>query len=214
MIYLYDKAIYEDLNESFNPDGIDNPGVVVVGAEEAVGLAAQIQNDAIRFPLVALTRKPDTPIDRDRMNFTRLHKGVNAVIEEETNNIYYEKAIPIDLRYVITVLTTNTVDMDEIVKELLFKYSDMYFLTMDLPYEAKRKVRFGIVIDPDSNLEKSSGLVEYIQSGQLYQTLIPLKVEGAVLVSYTAAHLKRNVTEVVATTRTQFDAVKRAENLI
>jgi len=214
MIYLYDRAICNDLNESFNPDGVDNPGVVVVGTEEVVGLVAQIQNDDIRFPIVALTRKPDTPIDNDRMNFTRLHKGVYAVLEEETNNIYYEKSIPIDLRYVITVLTTNTVDMDEIVKELIFKYTDMYFLTMELPYEAKRKVRFGITIDPDSSIEKSSGLVEYIQNGQLYQTLIPLKIEGAVLVSYTPAHLKRSVTEVVATTRTQFDAVKRAENLI
>ncbi len=213
MIYLYDRAIARDLSNSFKPEDVDDPRVVVVDTEAVIGLAAQIQNDNIQFPVVALSRNPNTPIDKDRMNFTRLHKGVQAVLEEETNNLYYEKAVPIDLRYAITVLTTNTVDMDEIVKELLFKYTDMYFLTMELPYEAKRKVRFGVVLDPDSNVERSSGTVEYLTAGQLYQTIIPLKVEGAVLVSYTPAHLRREVHEVKAVTRTQFEIAKD-QNLI
>ena len=205
MIYLYDRAISRDLKKSFNPEGIDNPGVVVVDTEAVIGLTAQIQNDNIQFPVVAISRNPNTPIDKDRMNFTRLHKGVQAVLEEETNNLYYEKCIPIDLRYALTVLTTNTVDMDEIVKEILFKYTDMYFLTLELPYEAKRKVRFGVILDPDSNIERNSGTTQYITEGKLYQTIVPLKVDGAVLVSYTPAHLKRENHEVVAVTRTQFE---------
>lgn len=203
MIWLYDDAICNDLKKSFNPDSLDNPVVKVVDTEAVVGLAAQIHEDQIRFPIVAVTRNPDVGIDDSRITFTALHKGVEAVLEEDTNNIFYEKSIPIDLRYSLTVLTTNTYDMDEIVKELMFKYLNMYFLTIDLPYEAKRKIRFGIRIDRGGEIQRESGSYEYIQGGKLYQTILPLVCEGAVMVSYTPAHLRREAHETVAVTRDQ-----------
>lgn len=191
MIYLYDRVVCKDLRESFDPMGSADSHVTFIDTENVIGLAAQIHDDKVRFPLVAITRKPDSNIDRSRMNFTRAHSGVEAVIDNQTNNIYYERSIPIDLRYVITVLTTNLADMDEIVREILFKYSNMYFLTLKLPYEADRKIRFGVILDPDSSIDRTSSNSEYLTSGQLYQTLIPLKVDGAVLVSYTPMKLKR-----------------------
>ncbi len=140
----------------------------------------------------------DTPIDRERMNFTRAHKGVQSVLDPETNNLYYEKVIPIKLSYSLTILTTNTADMDELIRELLFKYLNMYFLTITLPYECNRKVRFGISIQTESDIQRSSGNLEYIESGKLYQSIIPLTCEGCVLVSYTPAHLKRSKHEIDA----------------
>lgn len=195
MIYLYDRIVCKDLQESFNPMSSADSYVTFIDTENAIGLAAQIHDDKLKFPLVAVTRKTDTNIDRSRMNFTRAKLGVGAVMDER-NNIYHEKAIPIDLRYVITVLTTNIADMDEIVRELLFKYSNMYFLTLKLPYEAERRIRFGVILDPDSSIDRSSGNSEYLSAGQLYQTLIPLKVDGAVLVHYTPVKLKRESHEV------------------
>lgn len=201
MIYLYDEAITNDLIRSFNPENVADPVVKVVDPQAVFGLAAQIQNDEIKFPIVAITRDPDTPIDKDRSNFTRLHRGVQTVIDTDTNNIYYEKVIPIKLNYKLTVLTTNTVDMDEIVRELLFKYTQMYFLSIVLPYECNRKVRFGITIDPDSSIDRESGQAEYIEGGTLHQSIIPLKCEGCVLVSYTPAKLKRIEHEIETTTK-------------
>lgn len=196
MLYLYDNKICEDLRLSFNSDNVDDVVVKVVEPENIVGLAAQIKEDKVTFPIVAVSRDPDTPIDSDRINFTRSHFGVATVFDKETNNIYYEKVIPIKLSYKMTLLTTNTVDMDELVKEMLFKYLQMYFLTIKLPYECNRKIRFGIKIDPDSEISRQSGNVEYIQQGKLYQTVIQLRCEGAVLVSYTPQHLKRLSTEI------------------
>lgn len=207
MLYLYDRTICNDLKQSFNPINSGDPVVTFVDTESVIGLAAQIQDDNITFPVVAVTRKTDTNVDRNRLNFTRLHSGVQSVIDNKTNNVYYERVLPVDLRYVITVLSTNVVDMDEIVREILFKYSNMYFLTLKLPYEASRKVRFGVMIDPDSSIDRSSSTSEYIKAGQLYQTLIPLKVDGAVLVSYTPAKLIRKVTDVNIVS-------KHGENLI
>lgn len=198
ILYLYDNAIVEDLKESFNPEHVPNPVVKVVSPEQVIGIAAQIQNDEISFPIVALTRDENTPIDKNRMNFTRAHKGVFSVLDKKTNQLYYEKAIPIQLSYKLTVLTTNTADMDELIKELLFKYMSMYFLTIQLPYECDRKVRFGISVVSDENIERSSGNLEYIETGKLYQSIIPLTCEGCVLVSYTPAHLKRSVYEIDA----------------
>lgn len=191
MLYLYDRAISRDLEKSFNPENVPNPVVKVVDPEAAIGIAAQIQDDAIQYPVVVVNRNPSAPIDRSLLNFTRLHRGVSAVLDEETNELYYERAVPVDLRYALTVLATNTADMDELVRELVFKYTNMYFLSIQLPYEADRRVRFGVILDPNSDIERSSGNLEYIQGGKLYQAIIPLKIEGAVMVSYTSAKLRR-----------------------
>ena len=94
------------------------------------------------------------------------------------------------MSYNLTVLTTNTTDMDELVKELLFKYTNMYFVVISLPYECKRQIRFGVTL-ADDTIERSSSSSEYLTSGQLYQSIIHLKCEGCVLVSYTPAKLQR-----------------------
>ena len=100
MIYKYDDAICDDLRKSFNPDNVENPVVSVISSEVVTSIAAQIQNDKITYPIVALIRNPNSvQIDQSRMNFTRAHFGVSAVIDKETNNVYYEKALPITLEY-------------------------------------------------------------------------------------------------------------------
>lgn len=203
MLYNYDNAIAEDLRKSFNPEGEINPVVKVVDPDSVLELIAQIQEDQISFPIVVLTRNPDTPIDKTRRNFTHMHRGVLTVIDPETNNMYYEKVIPIELSYDITVLATNTADRDELVKELLFKYTSMYFIKFTLPYECKRVVRFGIEIDPDGEISNKSGTFDYLDGGTLYQTIINLKCQGAVLVSYTPVKLQR----------TQFEASIATEEL-
>lgn len=191
MLYLYDRSVVDDLIKSFNPitDG-EKPVVKVVGPEQIVGLAAQIQEDKVSFPIIAVTRN-DYQIDEQRMNFSRAHFGVATVLDNKTNNLYYEKALPIKLSYNLTLLTTNQADMDELVRETLFKYLQMYYLTIKLPYEADRKIRFGIAVDERTEIEKSSGSLEYIETGQLYQSIITLNCEGCVLVTYTPAHLMR-----------------------
>lgn len=200
IIYLYDKAITDDLVRSFNPDNVENPIVKVIDPEHVVEIAAQIHNDEIKLPVVALTRNPDTPIDRSRTNFTRMHKGVATVLDPDTNELYYEKVIPIELTYNLTILTSNTADMDELVKELMFKYMSMYFLVLTLPYECKRQIRFGITL-ADDTVERSSGSAEYLENGQLYQSIIHLKCEGCVLVSYTPAKLRRTEHQIVPETK-------------
>ena len=201
MIYLYDNAIVDDLTRSFNPNAVKSPTVKVISPEQAIGVVAQVQNDELSFPFVVLTRSEDTSIDNDRMNFTRAHKGVASVLDTDTNELYYEKVIPIKLSYSLTVLATNTADRDELVKEILFKYTNMYFLTLTMPYYCKRKIRFGVIIDSNSSIQNSSGNVEYLENGQLYQTLIPLVCEGCVLVSYTPAKLKRTFCDVEVSLR-------------
>lgn len=196
MLYCYDNAIVDDLIQSFNPNSVQNPVVKVISPDKILGLAAQIHDDKISFPIVALNRDESTSIDLDRMNFTRMHFGIQSVLDTETNELYYEKSIPIKLSYDLTVLTTNTADRDELLKELLFKYGNMYFLTIQLPYYCKRKIRFGITLNTESEIRHSSGNFEYLENGQLYQTIIPLRCEGCVLVSYTPAKLKRTIYEI------------------
>ena len=190
MIYTYDKAICEDLQASFS--GASCP-VKVVDPESAIDVVAQIQNDKIPLPLVVLTRTSESgSVDTNRANFTMMHKGVATVINNETNDVYCEKAIPILLGYDLTVLATNTADMDEMMREIMFKYASMYFLSIKVPYESKRRIRFGIGIRPDTTIEQSSGQLEYLENGKLYQKIIHLVCEGCVLLSYTPVKLHRN----------------------
>lgn len=195
MIYLYDKAIAKDLQQSFNPENMDDPVIKVIETDVAIGLHAQIRNDNISFPIVAVTRMQTNPIDTDRMNFTRAHRGVAAVFDNEKNNLYYERAIPVSLNYTLTVLATNVVDRDEIIRELIFKYLNMYFLTIKIPYESKRKIRFGICIDQSQDIEYASGTLDYLQSGQVYQCIIPMRCEGCVMLHYIPSKLKNITTQ-------------------
>lgn len=192
MLYNYDNALAKDLENSFN----SSICVKVVDAEKGIDLAAQAENDEISFPLVLLTRYPDAPIDKNRYNFTRAHKGVATVIDKEKNELYFEKAIPVELKYDLTILTTNTADRDELVKELIFKYTSMYFVSMDLPYESTRKIRFGVSVDVESEISNKSGVLDYLDSGTVYQSIIPLRCEGCVMLSYTPVKLKRSQLEV------------------
>ena len=195
MLYLYDNAICKDLQESFTDD-YNNSVVKVVAPEDIVNLAAQLKEDEISFPIVAISRDPDAPIDTDRTNFVRMHKGVSTVIDPKTNLIYYEKAIPVKLGYHMTVLSTNVVDLDELVKELMHKYITMYFLHIDLPYESNRRIRFGIELDADSAVETSSATREYLESGKLYQAILALRCVGCVQLLYTPQKLTRIIHQV------------------
>ena len=197
MLWCYDNAIVKDLSECIDPNGGANSTVKMMGDDGIMGIFAQVQEDSITFPAIFLSRHSDTPVDSSRFNFTRLHKGVPAVFDPEKNNIYLEKAIPIELKYDLHVLTTNTVDMDEILRELMFRYSSMYYLNFEVPYESKRKIRFGVAINPDTQIQRKSGVSEYIASGKLYEAIVELECQGAVMLDYTTRHLQGIVGDIV-----------------
>lgn len=197
MLWIYDEAIVKELSDCIDPSGGMNNTVKVMGEDGTMGVLAQLQEDKIKFPAIFLERSGDTPLDPKRYNYSRLHKGVPAMIDPKTNNLYMEKAVPIQLHYNVHILTTNTTDMDELTKELLFKYSSMYYITAEVPYETKRHIRFGVAINPDTSISKKSGFSDYVDSGKLYESIIELECQGAVMISYTPRHLQRLCVEDV-----------------
>lgn len=192
MIWKYDQALVDDIKQSINSDTA-NPNVVISDAETYPGIIAQIQNDTITYPLILVSRDDDMPVITELYNFSRAQFGVPAVFDNKTNNIYFEKALPVDLQYTVRILATNTADSDELARELFYKYLSQYFLTIQLPYESDRKIRFGVEIDLGFGIKKESGSVNYIKSGALYQSTIHLKTHGCVSLSYTPRHLQRQV---------------------
>ena len=197
MLWVYDDAIVKDLSNCIDPTGGLNSTVKLMNNVGGIlGVLAQIQDDKLTFPAIFLDRHSDTPLDPKRFNFARTHSGVATCFDPETNNVYIEKMIPIDLKYDLHVLTTNTADMDEVTRELLFRYSSMYYLTIEIPYESKRKLRFGVAINPDTPIRKEKGSTDY-ETYTIYESIIELECQGAVLVSYTPRHLERVIAEDV-----------------
>ena len=196
MLYLYDEAIQKDLAQCINPDADMNSIVKVMDSAGVFGLISQMQEDRVTFPLICLFRNEDTPIDTTRTNFTAMKKGFPSVIETETQMLYLERCLPIKLSYTMKILATNTADSDELLRELLFRYLSTYFITMQLPYESDRTIRFGVTIDTDS-IRKESGNLEYITEGSLYETSFVLNCEGAVLLNYVPKHKVRFVADGV-----------------
>lgn len=192
MLYVYDQAIIDDIKSSIDSDNA-NPNVVMADEETYQGLIAQIKDDTITYPLILVVRDSDTPIITELWNFSRAQFGVPAAFDNKTNNIYYEKALPVDIAYTVRILATNTADVDELARELFYKYLSMYFLTVRLPYESDRKVRFGIETDLGYGIKRESGSFEYIKTGALYQSTIHLKTNGCVMLSYSPRHLQRTV---------------------
>ena len=191
MLWVYDEAIVNDIKDSFDKDEYGDSVVSVVSPDNVFSIAAQVQDDKIHYPLIALTRSDDIPFDADLMNFTRLHKGVATVFDGKTNNIYYEKIVPIKLQYTMVCIGTNTADVDELIRELFFKYTEQYFVTIQIPYESKRKIRCGLRIDPSESISWDSTTSNYLQEGRLHSASITLHVDGAVMAHYTPVHLKR-----------------------
>ena len=191
MLYVYDNQIVEDLRKSFNSSEVGEPVVCVVPPENITSIAAQLQDDKIKFPLIAVTREKNIPVDSALTNFSRMHVGVPTVFDERKNEIYYEKSTPIKLDYTLVCMSTNTADIDELIRELLFKYTSQYFLTIRVPYESKRKIRFGVRIDPSEEIEWYTTTSDYLNSGQLHSAGIKLHIDGAVLITYTPAKLQR-----------------------
>lgn len=191
MLYLYDRALCDDLKSSLTEEA--NQHVVFADAENYQGILAQIQADTITYPLILLQRDDDVQIVTELMNFTRYKFGVPCVFDNKTNNVYYERALPVALNYTVHILSTNVADTDELSRELFYKYLSMYFLTIRAPYESDRKIRFGVQVDTDYGIKKDSGSFDYIKSGAIYQSTIHLKTEGCVSLTYTPRHLQRNV---------------------
>ena len=192
MLYLYDDAIVQDLKDSLTDEV--NKNVVLTNEENYQGILAQIQDDTITYPLILLHRDDDVQVDTKQMNFTRYRFGVPCVFDNKTNNVYYERALPVNLNYTLRILSTNVADTDELARELfLNKYLSMYYLTIQLPYESDRKIRFGVTVDMDYGVKKESGSFDYLSSGALYQSTLRLKTQGCVSITYTARHLTRNV---------------------
>lgn len=191
MLYLFDRSICDDLKNSLTDE--INKNVFVTDSDNYPGILAQIQNDEITYPLILLHRDDDTPIITSLTNFTRMHKGVPCVFDNKTNNVYYEKAVPIDVNYTLCILSTNVADRDELAREIFYKYISMYFLSIQVPYESDRKIRFGVYIDQDYGIKQESGGGEYLSVGTLYQSTMRLRTEGCVYLTYTPRHLTRTV---------------------
>lgn len=191
MLYLFDQAIVDDLKASLTEAA--NQNVFLTDAENYQGILAQVQEDTIIYPLILLHRDEDTPIRTDLMNFTRYKFGVPCVFDNKTNNVYYERALPVDLNYTLQILSTNVADTDELARELFYKYISMYYLTIQVPYESDRKIRFGVAVDMEYGVKRESGSFDYIGSGTLYQATMRLRTEGCVSLTYTPRHLTRNV---------------------
>lgn len=191
MLYLYDSAIVDNLKASLTDAA--NQNVFLTTPENYPGILAQIQDDTITYPLILLHREDDVQVIKELMNFTRYQFGVPCTFDNKTNNIYYERALPVGLNYTLRILSTNVAESDELARELFYKYISMYYLTIQLPYESDRKLRFGISVDPDYGIKRESGSAEYTQSGSLYQSTMMLKTEGCVSLTYTPRHLQRSV---------------------
>lgn len=189
MLYLYDNAIVADLRNSFN-DEYSRIFVKAVDPEAGISIAAQLQNDNISFPLICVVRSNEYSVDTELTNFSMMHRGVPSVFDKKNNIIYQEQSIPIKLSYTLTVICTNTADADELSRELIYKYNDMYYVSIELPYEDKRKIRFGLQLDTSSTIDRESGFVDYLSDGKLYEVRIPLTCIGARLFSYKPVKLR------------------------
>lgn len=189
MLYLYDNALVDDLKKSLTTEA--NQNVFLTDAENYQGILAQIQDDTITYPLILLQRDPNAPVITELMNFTRYKIGVPCVFDNTSNNVYYERALPVAVTYTLRILSTSVADSDELARELFYKYISMYYLTIRAPYESDRKIRFGVAVDLDKGIEQESGSFDYLKSGALYQSTIHLKTEGCVSLTYTPRHLQR-----------------------
>lgn len=179
MLQLYDDKLFDYFKETFKAD------VAVVPVSEYWSVVSMHEEGQLQLPAIVLGRTTWTNA-RELESWVIARKGRTDRIHD--NKIINEQAIPVQLDYTITLLTTTQDDIDELTSEVLFCILNYPRLTIDLPYGSDRQIHAQIIQNGD--LQDSSTRDKFSETGILYQEIIPIRVLGSNIININKHNLR------------------------
>lgn len=180
-IGYYDAAVTEKIKGWL----ADSSKLRVLSPEESnrlIQLNAEDHNDApLTLPLIAISRNKDLEIE----STIKQNKSFDGFIidrNEQTAETVHLNVIPIKTTYQLDIYTKKRIEVDEYVRQYLFKLINNPQIVIEIPYN-------NYVIEHTANLRvlntvsDTSDIPNHIFSGQFYKWTIQLELQDGFLFS-------------------------------
>ena len=186
MIYLYEDAIIEDLRYQLGDSRISllPPDTLFRSIADISG------NDDVTLPLISLQRLGYSLNEPNHNNPESLD-GFSYQIPQKDGSIKYIQVqrIPITCRWQMDIISRTRLDNDNLVRELLFYYTNNPTLRVMIPYGLNKEHKFSITINQD--IDDNSDIESHINRGEYFRTTIGLECTDANLWKVTSNNPKK-----------------------
>lgn len=168
MIQLYDEALYDYLKLAFKTN------VAIVPVSDYWRVVAMHKETSLQLPAICISRTSNTR-DSELKSWVIGRKGRTDRVQ--SHKLITEQAMPLLLNYKLTLLTVTQDDIDELTSEVIFLILNKPKVTVKIPYGSERDINAQISLDGD--VTNDSLRDTFSETGILYQSIIPIKMNGA-----------------------------------
>jgi hypothetical protein len=170
---LYDNAIVENLREITQDTRIN-----IVPVENVFRTIGKLEGteDHIQLPIISVTRTGWSLKDAQH---SRKFEGATLAWDKEKDWVQNIQFMPIQINYLLDVWTRTREENDDIMRELIFYYTNHPTLQVDIPFNAHYTHNFNIFFMSD--IEDNSDIVEQKNRGEYFRQTIAFYTDDAYL---------------------------------
>ena len=183
-IYKYEEAIVARMREITSDDRI-----IITPSENMINIIPRIQRDEIKLPLIHMIRQ-NWRLSNKNSHGMKMNGNINDCFPMyvEQNHDYSSQidgkihrvhAIPIEFSHVYEVWTRTREENDEMIRELIWFFSTMSELEVDIPNGIDMKHVFTLELQPE--IIDNTNIVSQKDTGELFLQAITCKCTDAYL---------------------------------
>lgn len=183
-IYKYEEAIVKRMREITGDDR-----VIITPSQNITNIIPRIKKDELELPLIHMIRQNWKVANRNphgmKMNglindqvpmyVSKFHNYEN----EEDGKIHRMHVIPIEFSHTYEVWTRTREENDEMIRELIWFFSTLSELEVEIPYGVNIKHAFTLELQPE--IVDNTNIVSQKETGELFLQALNCKCTDAYL---------------------------------
>lgn len=169
-IYLYEDAIIKELR-AITGDG----RIHIIDPSQAISFLAQFDKDKVTLPAIIMSRG-SVSLTTETKNQVVALKGQTSRINND-NTVSKAQLLPIRAEWSLDILAADRYTCDEIIRELVFYFTQHPKFTVKIPYNLDIDQSFDIFLD--SSIEDNSDLVDFPNTGEFFRETLSIYTENA-----------------------------------
>lgn len=166
--YLYEESLVGEL-QRITGDG----RIHIVPPDNSVSFLAQISKDKTKYPAIVLSRGP-TSIQEEKNQYKAL-KGTTVKINDDST-VKKVKLIDARFQWSIDIFAVDRFTCDEIVRELVFFFTNHPRFVVKIPYGIDIEQNFDIILA--NEIEDNSDLLEFPNKGEFFRNTLTIYTEN------------------------------------
>ena len=185
-ISYYDEAVTQKIKGWL----ADSSKLRVLSPEESNRLlqlnAEDSEDQPLKLPLIAISRNPDIEIE----SAIKQNKSFDGLIigkDEKNATTVHMNVIPIKTTYQLDIYTKKRIEVDEYVRQYLFKLINNPQIIIEIPYN-EWLIRHTANLRVLNTVSDTSDIPSHIFPGQFYKWTIQLELQDGFLFSIPMKH--------------------------